>query len=171
IWNASTGQELHRMKTDSKDVRSVAFSPGGKLVGLVTLDGTVTIWNSSTGQKLIKLEKHFTELRRAVFSDDRTLDFSNYFSDHSAVWQLSPEPDHGSLAALHSFGLVRSASGEKLYSADEAPSAAINGGVWFSEKEYGVCCWVPPELRGQWQILSDKSIFLLGAGFSGLIQF
>ncbi len=58
IWDAATGQELHKLQGHSDSVTSVVWSPDGTKVVFGSSDKTVRIWDAATGQELDKLQGH-----------------------------------------------------------------------------------------------------------------
>jgi WD40 repeat protein len=75
IWNAATGEEVHRFKKSVANGRWVqgvaspvaAFAPDNKSLASAWDDGTVRIWEIPTGKELLKLE---VEASGLAFSPD-----------------------------------------------------------------------------------------------------
>ena len=68
LWNTDTGKRLWTFEGDTK-IRSVAFSPDGKQLATVSIDGTVQLWNVNTGKRLWTFEGN-TRIRSVAFSPD-----------------------------------------------------------------------------------------------------
>jgi WD40 repeat protein len=51
IWNAATGEVVHRLSSPHETVRGAAFSPDGWRVASSSFDAT-TIWNALTGERI-----------------------------------------------------------------------------------------------------------------------
>jgi WD40 repeat protein/DNA-binding CsgD family transcriptional regulator len=72
LWNIQTG-ECCKILVNNDWIRSVAFSPDGKLLGCACVNHTVEIWNVETGKRLIILQGHNNWVRSLTFSPDGTL--------------------------------------------------------------------------------------------------
>ena len=51
LWDVATGQELHRLKGHTKDVRWVTFSADGKTLASAGFDGTIRLWDLVRGKE------------------------------------------------------------------------------------------------------------------------
>ena len=45
VWDARTGREVHTLSAHHADVLRVAFSPDGRLLATLSLDGTSKVWD------------------------------------------------------------------------------------------------------------------------------
>ena len=52
VWDAETGAEIFSLAAQSGTVISAAFSPDGKLLASVSVDGALRTWDAATGQLL-----------------------------------------------------------------------------------------------------------------------
>src|SRR5207245_2691219 len=67
VWDAATGQELHRFPQPG-DLHSVAFSPDGKT--LAASGKPVILRDVASGKELLKLDGHSNWVLRVAFSPD-----------------------------------------------------------------------------------------------------
>ena len=51
LWDLATGRERRRFPVEGFDVRSLAFSPDGKLLAAAVTDGTIRIYDLATGRE------------------------------------------------------------------------------------------------------------------------
>ena len=81
LWNVRTGEKRftltghakNRTTAHTSDVRSVAFSPDGRLLATGGIDG-LRLWNPTTGQGLVTLTENKSSVSVVAFSSDgRTL--------------------------------------------------------------------------------------------------
>lgn len=55
IWDVKTGEEARVLAGHSQSIRSIAFSPNGKILVSGSWDGTIKLWNPTTGEELATL--------------------------------------------------------------------------------------------------------------------
>ena len=70
IWDAETGQCLHKLEGHTNFVWSVSFSPDSKRIVSASFDKTIRIWDAQTGQCLRELKGHYFWIYSAFFSPD-----------------------------------------------------------------------------------------------------
>ena len=107
---AEKTKPLFTLKGHTDSVRSVAFSPDGKLLASASQNGTVTVWDAATGKK--------------------TLAFKGHKAD-SPVWSVAFSPD-GKWAASASYDqtvkTVESGDREGVTHAETPRSRLLHGG-------------------------------------------
>jgi WD40 repeat protein/serine/threonine protein kinase len=71
LWDASTGQELLRLKGPFQDAKLVFSSDGRRIAGAGN-GPTVTVWDAVTGRGWLTLKGHTGNVRSLAFSPDGT---------------------------------------------------------------------------------------------------
>ena len=72
LWDTATGQERLRLEGHEHGVRSLAFSPDGKVLA-ATSESEVKLWDTSTAEQLQTLEGHALAANSVAFSPDGKL--------------------------------------------------------------------------------------------------
>jgi WD40 repeat protein len=70
LWDLRSGQSFTSLQGHIGWVRSVAFSPDGKMLASSSEDGTIHLWDASTWQCLQTLVGHSSRVRQVSFSPD-----------------------------------------------------------------------------------------------------
>jgi WD40 repeat protein len=70
IYDLALGQYVHRLKCDSKDQRTVRFSPDGGRVLSGSRDGQIRVWDTNSGELIADYRHHQRRIHTAVFSTD-----------------------------------------------------------------------------------------------------
>ena len=70
LWDVARGEHIRTLKGHTDTVRSLAFSPDGKILVSGSSDDTLRKWDTSTGSMLRKLAGHSNDIGTVVFSPD-----------------------------------------------------------------------------------------------------
>ena len=70
IYNAHTGKELDFLTGPMEGIKSIDFSPDGKIIVSGSKDGTVRLWDTTTGKHLRTLREHLWDVNSVCFSPD-----------------------------------------------------------------------------------------------------
>ncbi|MFC1805391.1 hypothetical protein ACFL09_00225, partial [Planctomycetota bacterium] len=71
IWDAYTGEELHRLRGHEEHVCSVAISPNGQLIASASYDQTVRLWNTEGDEAAPVIDGlHMWKDRTIVYTPD-----------------------------------------------------------------------------------------------------
>ena len=70
VWDAGTGEQLHKFAGHTSWVNSVAFSPDGKTLASGCMDHMIRLWNVNTGRRLRVLGGHTKDISSLAFNRD-----------------------------------------------------------------------------------------------------
>ncbi|MGB3756289.1 MAG: CHAT domain-containing protein [Rivularia sp. (in: cyanobacteria)] len=70
LWEVDNVRQLHKFDGHTAWVRSIAFSPDGKILASGSHDRTIRLWNVETGQCLQILTAHTSGIQSLAFSHD-----------------------------------------------------------------------------------------------------
>ena len=73
LWDAATGNELHRLEGHAKGVYGVTFSADGRRLATGGLDGLVLVWETASGDLIAMLEGHGPGAVRVAYLSDGTV--------------------------------------------------------------------------------------------------
>ncbi len=136
LWDMRDGSEILALKGHTAEVKSVSFSPDGKLLASVSEDRTIRIWDAVSGIEFATLKANQNMVYSAVFSPDgKLLAYGSEDDDihildvktskkrkilrghDSAVYSVSFSPDGTMLASGSANGTIRLwnvASGQQI---------------------------------------------------------
>jgi WD40 repeat protein len=124
-WDVKTGKEVHKFGGLRAPLRSLAYSPDGKLVAGASRDGKICIWDAKTGKERLHIVAHpgqsaapFGTSPCLAFSpDSKTL--ASAGSDHTIrFWDVVTAKETGQFRAPDSAftSIAFSTDGKKLIS-------------------------------------------------------
>jgi WD40 repeat protein len=70
LWNAATGQLLHKLEGHSHQVKAVAFAPNGKLLASGSWDETIRLWDAATGRLVRRIRAEGQPISCLAFTPD-----------------------------------------------------------------------------------------------------
>jgi hypothetical protein len=88
LWDTARGKELRQLGGQGNSVRSVAFTPDGKIIAASSEDGTIRFWDTATGTILAQVEGHRGGVGSIVFSTDGQTLTSAGNDTTSLVWDV-----------------------------------------------------------------------------------
>ncbi len=93
VWNAETGQEIHRLIPAEPDEKSpamhcVAFSPSGLFLAAGDRAGHAHVWDVSSGSELTRILGHEAEVQALAWSTNGTWLITGSADNAAHVWDL-----------------------------------------------------------------------------------
>jgi WD40 repeat protein/serine/threonine protein kinase len=90
IWDAANGRELTTLRGHQSTLRTVSFSPDGKLALTTSWDRTARVWNAETGEETAVLRGHKSRVNTAALSSDGLHVVTGAADGTVRVWWLDP---------------------------------------------------------------------------------
>jgi len=91
LWDVMKGQEMLTLKGHTEGVKSVSFSPDGKLMATGSNDETVKVWDTTTGQEMLTLKGHTLLVTCVAFSPDGKRLASASEDETVKLWDVTPK--------------------------------------------------------------------------------
>jgi WD40 repeat protein len=101
-WDVRTGKEVRRFGGLTDKIKSLAFSPKGKILAAASRDGKVCLWDADTGKERLYIVAHpgavdaeFTTSPFLVFSPDGKLLASASTDKTIRFWEVDTAREYG----------------------------------------------------------------------------
>lgn len=89
VWNVQNGQPVRKLGGHTGWIRSLAFSPDGKLIATGSTDLTINLWNAHDGTLLRTLKGHTDMVSHVTFSPDSSRLASTARDGSVRLWDVS----------------------------------------------------------------------------------
>jgi RNA polymerase sigma factor (sigma-70 family) len=103
LWEAASGKQLQRIRTEQSAVNAVEFSQDGRLIATGGRDGTVRLWEVVSGLERRRLKGHRYGVNAVAFSPDGRRLASGSDDGTALIWEVfdpgRPGPSAAKLAA------------------------------------------------------------------------
>jgi RNA polymerase sigma factor (sigma-70 family) len=103
LWEAASGKQLQRLRTEQHRVNAVEFSTDGRLIATAGGDGTVRLWEAVSGLERRRLKGHREGVNAVAFAPDGWRLASGGFDGTALVWEVfapgRSDPSEAELAA------------------------------------------------------------------------
>ncbi len=88
-WNAEMGEELPVLKGHTNWIKTLEFSPNGRVLASGSVDQSIRLWDAATGRLLMVLNGHTGEVTDLSFSPDGRLLASASWDLTVKLWDLA----------------------------------------------------------------------------------
>jgi len=109
LWDTATGEPRGQRWKRSATVRSMSFSPDGKLWAVASLDGITQLWDLAAGQPYGPPLRHRDQALTVVFSPDSKLLATTSADNTARLWDLTRGPPLYSFPLRHEDGVPEDA--------------------------------------------------------------
>ena len=89
FWNVETSREIRSVENaHGKLIKSLAFSPDGKIVATGSGDAAICLWDTESGRLGATLRGHVNTVYSVAFSPDGHLLASGCFDNTVRLWNV-----------------------------------------------------------------------------------
>ena len=88
IWDANTGEMLHKLSGLRSAVYALTYSPDGRVLAGGSWRGDVKLWRVDTGEEMMDLEGHAGAVNIAAFSPDGSLIATGSQDRSARIWSV-----------------------------------------------------------------------------------
>lgn len=89
IENIAIGGLIHNLQGHSDSIRSIAFSPDGKILASGSYDKTIKLWNVGTGREIYTFQGHSDSVYSVAFSPDGKILASGSRDKTIKLWDVT----------------------------------------------------------------------------------
>ena len=88
LWEVDKVRQLHQLEGHTAWVRSIAFTPDGKILASGSHDSNIKLWNIETGECLQTLTGHTSGIQSLAFNQDGTTVVSGSNDKTVRLWNI-----------------------------------------------------------------------------------
>jgi len=146
LWNAETGERLHRFDDYQAEAHALAFSHDNKMLATGHADGVVRLWNLATGKQIHATAGHRADVSAIVLSSDAKTLYATGPDGLVGVWDLATARKRHDFASGRRFGgrLALAPDGEGL-AVVEGPPAKFDTSLTLWDLHAAKKLWSGPE--------------------------
>lgn len=89
LWDAATGEPIHRMEGHRGKIIALAVSPDATRAASASWDGTIGLWDLATGASIAFLEGHASNVNDVIFTGDGQGLWSASYDGTVRFWDLA----------------------------------------------------------------------------------